>query len=120
MLLIPEIVEMSETDANSLLDHGEALQKLGLGIESFGPGAIAVRDRGPGLAPGQEEAVLERIDRGRAGRQGAEGTGLGLPIAAELAGQWGGSVTMSNRAGGGAEARLTLPVAGREPAGARS
>ena len=64
--------------------------------------------------------MLERFFRGRAGRQGVEGTGLGLPIAAELAGQWGGSVTMANRAGGGAEARLALPVAVREPAGARS
>ncbi len=106
---------------DSLIENAIVYSPTGTEIEVVdGAGAIAVRDRGPGLAPGEEEAVLERFYRGRAGRQGAEGTGLGLPIAAELAGQWGGSVTMSNRAGGGAEARLTLPVAGREPAGARS
>ena len=54
--------------------------------------------------------MLERFYRGRAGRQGPEGTGLGLPIARELAAQWGGSVTIANRAGGGARARLELPA----------
>lgn len=86
-----------------------------------GPGAIVISDRGPGLEAGEEALVLERFYRGRAGRSGPEGSGLGLPIAAELAGQWGGSVTLSNRAGGGAQARLTLPLAGpRNSAGGRS
>ena len=35
-------------------------------------------DGGPGFEPGEEDAVLERFYRGRAGRQGPEGTGLGL------------------------------------------
>ena len=55
--------------------------------------------------------MLERFYRGRAGRQGPEGTGLGLPIARELAAQWGGSVTIANRSGGGARATLALPSA---------
>ncbi|MFN8111841.1 MAG: HAMP domain-containing protein [Solirubrobacterales bacterium] len=103
---------------DSLIENAIVYSHAGSEVEIIdGAGAIAVRDRGPGLAEGEEEAVLERFYRGRAGRQGAEGTGLGLPIAAELAGQWGGTVAMSNRAGGGAEARLTLPVAGRELTG---
>jgi len=44
MLLIPEIVELAEDDAGRLLDHAETLQKFGLVIEGFGPGAIAVRE----------------------------------------------------------------------------
>lgn len=72
--------------------------------------SVRVLDRGPGLARGEENAVLERFFRGSASRQGADGTGLGLPIAVELAAQWGGSVTLANRPGGGAEAKLTLPV----------
>ncbi|WP_455475929.1 DNA mismatch repair endonuclease MutL [Bartonella sp. B17] len=44
LLLIPEIVELSEEDATHLLTHKDALQKFGLGIESFGPGAIVVRE----------------------------------------------------------------------------
>jgi len=102
---------------DSLIENAIVYSPAGTEVEIIdGSGTIAIRDRGPGLAPGEEEAVLDRFYRGRAGRQGPEGTGLGLPIAGELAGQWGGSVAMSNRADGGAEARLTLPVADRAPA----
>ncbi len=74
------------------------------------PGSVAVLDRGPGLAPGEEEAVFERFHRGSAGRRGMPGTGLGLAIASELAREWGGSVTLANRFDGGARAVLTLPL----------
>ncbi|MEZ5721397.1 MAG: DNA mismatch repair endonuclease MutL [Paracoccaceae bacterium] len=43
-LLIPEIVELSESDAAMLLDMADDLARLGLGIEPFGGGAIAVRE----------------------------------------------------------------------------
>jgi DNA mismatch repair protein MutL len=43
-LLIPEIVEMSDADATRLLDRTDDLAGLGLVIEPFGPGAIAVRE----------------------------------------------------------------------------
>ncbi len=43
-LLIPEIVELGPTDAARLLDIAPDLTRLGLGIEPFGPGAIAVRE----------------------------------------------------------------------------
>ena len=44
MLLIPEIVEMVEEDANWLMEHADDLRRLGLGIESFGSGAVAVSE----------------------------------------------------------------------------
>ncbi len=44
MLLVPDIVEMPEEDANRLLAHSEAFKQLGLTIEAFGPGAVAVRE----------------------------------------------------------------------------
>lgn len=78
-----------------------------------GPGRIEVLDRGPGLEPGEEEAVFERFHRGRAGRGGPAGTGLGLSIARELAREWDGEVEIENRADGGARAVLSLP---RRPA----
>ncbi len=65
-------------------------------------------DRGPGLEPGEEEAVFERFHRGSAG-SGTKGTGLGLSIARELAAEWGGSVRVENRDGGGVRAVLELP-----------
>ncbi|MBX4335516.1 DNA mismatch repair endonuclease MutL [Bartonella raoultii] len=44
LLLIPEVVELAEEEATCLLMHKETLQKFGLGIEPFGPGAIVVRE----------------------------------------------------------------------------
>ncbi|MCL7464134.1 DNA mismatch repair endonuclease MutL [Phaeovulum sp. NW3] len=43
-LLIPEIVELSPQDAARLLDMADDLARLGLTIEPFGGGAIAVRE----------------------------------------------------------------------------
>ncbi len=73
------------------------------------PGTVDVLDRGPGFAQDELAAVFERFHRGRAGRAGPSGTGLGLPIARELARRWGGDVTLANRDGGGARARVTVP-----------
>ena len=44
MLLLPEIVDLPEEDAERLALHSEALARFGLGIERFGPGAVAVRE----------------------------------------------------------------------------
>jgi len=78
--------------------------------------AVEVIDDGPGLAPGEEEQVFDRFHRGRAGRGGPPGTGLGLPIARELMNRWGASVRIENRPGGGARAVMTFDPA--EPEGA--
>jgi len=69
--------------------------------------AVEVLDRGPGLAPGEEETVLQRFNRGSAGRRGPAGTGLGLAIAQELAGTWNGDLRIENR-DDGQGARATL------------
>ncbi|ABV92112.1 DNA mismatch repair protein MutL [Dinoroseobacter shibae DFL 12 = DSM 16493] len=60
-LLIPEIVEMSEADARTLLDRSEELAALGLRIEPFGPGAVAVRETPALLGPVKAEALLRDI-----------------------------------------------------------
>jgi DNA mismatch repair protein MutL len=44
ILLIPEIVDLDEADGARLLSRASELEKLGLVIESFGPGAVAVRE----------------------------------------------------------------------------
>jgi two-component system, OmpR family, sensor kinase len=76
-----------------------------------GAGRIEVRDRGPGLAADERESVFDRFHRGRAGRVGPPGSGLGLPIARELARAWNGDVALKDREGGGSVAVLSLPEA---------
>ena len=44
MLLIPEIVELDEATVEKLLARADELGQFGLAIESFGPGAVAVRE----------------------------------------------------------------------------
>ena len=44
ILLIPEIVEMDEATVEKLIDRAEELASFGLAIDSFGPGAVAVRE----------------------------------------------------------------------------
>ncbi|WP_337266228.1 DNA mismatch repair endonuclease MutL [Oryzifoliimicrobium ureilyticus] len=43
-LLIPEIVDLPEEDCDRVMMHRDALVNLGLSIERFGPGAVAVRE----------------------------------------------------------------------------
>lgn len=44
LLLVPEVVELSEDDVGRLLARADELAAFGLGIEPFGPGAIAIRE----------------------------------------------------------------------------
>jgi DNA mismatch repair protein MutL len=44
ILLIPEIVELDEADVARLAARTDELSRFGLVIESFGPGAVAVRE----------------------------------------------------------------------------
>ncbi|PRY24323.1 DNA mismatch repair protein MutL [Aliiruegeria haliotis] len=60
-LLIPEIVEMSEGDAARLMAVAEDLKRLGLTIEPFGGGAIAVRETPAVLGEINAHAMLHDI-----------------------------------------------------------
>ncbi len=44
MLLVPAVVELDPADAAALKERAEELEKLGLVIEAFGPGAVLVRE----------------------------------------------------------------------------
>ncbi|WP_172300063.1 DNA mismatch repair endonuclease MutL [Pseudoruegeria sp. HB172150] len=60
-LLIPEVVELSEGDAARLLELSEDLGRLGLGIEPFGQGAVAVRETPAVLGQVDAKAMLRDI-----------------------------------------------------------
>jgi two-component system, OmpR family, sensor kinase len=72
------------------------------------PGRIEVRDRGPGIPLSERELVFERFRRGSTGLAGADGHGLGLPIARELVREWGGEITIEDRDNGGTRAVLAI------------
>jgi two-component system, OmpR family, sensor histidine kinase KdpD len=75
---------------------------------------VAVTDDGPGLPPGQEEAVFEKFTRGE--RESVKpGVGLGLAICRAIVGAHGGTIHAANRPGGGAAFVFTLPL-GTPPA----
>jgi DNA mismatch repair protein MutL len=67
ILLIPDVVEFDEADVERLLVHAEALARYGVVLESFGPGAVALRETpallgeidGPGLVRDLAEHISE-------------------------------------------------------------
>ena len=69
---------------------------------------ILVDDDGPGLSPSQREQVARR---GRRLDETKPGSGLGLSIVLELAGLYGGSLTLGTAPIGGLRAELVLPGA---------
>jgi two-component system OmpR family sensor kinase len=70
---------------------------------------LIVRDHGPGLPPGEADALFERFWRSEGGRErGRAGAGLGLAIVAAIVSAHGGSVSASDAPGGGAAFTVTL------------
>lgn len=92
------------------VEHGEGRDVVvRLGVAG-GAVAVAVRDYGVGLKPGEAARVFNRFwraDPARARTTG--GTGLGLSIAVEDARLHGGWLQAWGEPGGGSQFRLTLP-----------
>lgn len=66
---------------------------------------VEVEDTGPGIAPADRERIF-----GPFVSSDTQGTGLGLPIARELAGALGGSIELESTVGRGSRFRLRLPL----------
>jgi len=101
------------------VEHGEGKDAVVTVAGDSVAVAVAVRDYGIGLAPGEERLVFDRFwraDPARARTTG--GTGLGLAIALEDARIHGGWLEAWGDVGRGSVFRLTLPrTAGVELAG---
>nr|MDA8322779.1 HAMP domain-containing sensor histidine kinase [Actinomycetota bacterium] len=101
------------------VEHGEGRDVVVTAAADRDAVAVAVRDYGVGLAPGEETLVFDRFwraDPARARTTG--GTGLGLSIALEDARLHGGWLEAWGEPGHGSVFRLTLPRAvGAELAG---
>ncbi len=60
-LLIPEIIELSESDADRLLGVADDLASLGLTIEPFGGGSVCVRETPAILGEVNAEAMIRDV-----------------------------------------------------------
>ncbi len=98
------------------VEHGDGKEVVVKLATAGGAVAIAVRDYGVGLKPGEATRVFSRFwraDPARARTTG--GTGLGLSIALEDARLHGGWLQAWGEPGGGSQFRLTLPRTADEP-----
>ncbi|MGW1868699.1 MtrAB system histidine kinase MtrB [Streptomyces mauvecolor] len=98
------------------VEHGEGRDVVVRLAAAGGAVAVAVRDYGVGLKPGEATRVFNRFwraDPARARTTG--GTGLGLSIAVEDARLHGGWLQAWGEPGGGSQFRLTLPRTADEP-----
>lgn len=66
---------------------------------------LTIDDAGPGLSEALADSLFQPFVSGR-----AEGVGLGLALAQRITELHAGSLTLTNRPGGGARATLRLPV----------
>jgi len=88
--------------AEAMAAAGGPLRQIRITLES---GALVFRDTGPGLP----EKALENLFKPFAGSSRANGTGLGLVIAHELAAALGGELTLQETGDTGTVFRLALP-----------
>ena len=71
---------------------------------------LSVLDRGPGIPPEEVDRLKQPFTRRDVSRSGHSGAGLGLAIVERIARIHGGRFELLPRAGGGTEARVTLPL----------
>lgn len=93
------------------IDHGGSREFIEVSVTSAdGNAVIEVSDRGPGFPPDYLPHAMERFTRADPARSEG-GSGLGLAIVATLARAHGGTAEVRNRPGGGAVARVSIPLA---------
>jgi len=74
---------------------------------------IAVIDTGPGVPEEHTEDIFDKFSKlDDTGSQ--PGTGLGLAIAKNIVDNWGGTIAVENKPGGGARFHFTVPLAADE------
>jgi signal transduction histidine kinase len=72
---------------------------------------VSFADRGIGVEPGMKDKIFQEFVRGDDSLSAPRGgSGLGLPIARDIARRHGGDVTYAPRPGGGSIFTLTLPA----------
>jgi DNA mismatch repair protein MutL len=73
-LLIPEVVDLDTDEAAALAEAAPALERLGLALEAFGPGAVLVREVPALLGKGGDiKGLVRDLAREAQGSSGGEG-----------------------------------------------
>ena len=75
---------------------------------------LSVFDNGKGIAPEEQQKIWKRFYRVQTARSAGEGTGLGLPMVAQIVQLHGGTVELDSRAGWGTKFTVRLPVVEQE------
>jgi signal transduction histidine kinase len=70
---------------------------------------IIVSDNGPGMTAGDQEAIFDTMDKSQNGAVTSAETGLGLPLARQLAQAHGGTLTLTSELGQGTTVIVKLP-----------
>ncbi|GAB6845363.1 DNA mismatch repair protein MutL [Methylorubrum rhodinum] len=87
-LLIPDVVEMAPEAADRLVEAAPELERLGLSLEAFGPGAVLVRAVPTALAGGSVKNlvldVLDALDASGVEEGGPAGAGDPDPVSRRL------------------------------------
>jgi two-component system sensor histidine kinase KdpD len=105
----------------NLLENASRYTPAGSEIEIAGKAGdrrieIRVADNGPGLPPDSEARIFDKFFRGATvAPDGRRGVGLGLAICRAIVEAHGGRIAAANRAQGGAEFVITLPVTETPP-----
>jgi signal transduction histidine kinase len=72
---------------------------------------VEVLDRGPGIAPADLPTIFQPFFRANSAKNNVDGHGLGLAIAERVVHAHGGTITATNRDGGGLQVAIVLPRA---------
>jgi len=109
--VLADQIELCNVFVNLLLNARDAIPEGGTVLIDVSVGAreviVRVHDEGPGFLPEHLDRVFEPFFT----TKGANGSGLGLPLAYDFLTSIGGSIRAANRIGGGAELTVELPIA---------
>ena len=125
-LLVPgdrdELIRVFENLVENALKYAASGKRVDIALSGGeGPDGkrearIAVRDRGPGIAPEHLPRLTERFYRVDVSESRAQGgTGLGLALVKHILNRHGGRLTIESTLGQGATFTVHLPIAGAAP-----
>jgi two-component system sensor histidine kinase KdpD len=113
------MVQLLDNLVDNALKHGGAGNPVEVTARRRGDSVvIAVRDRGPGVAPAQRKRIFDTFQRGDRAMAPAggdlpsrPGAGVGLALCRAIALAHGGELQLRTRSHGGSSFEVTLPVA---------